>query len=223
MKTRDKILHAALTLFNQRGERNVSTNHIAAELGISPGNLYYHFRNKQDIVFELFKQYAAEVEQFMSVPPDRDLNFGDKIRYFESTFKSMWEYRFFHRDLGHLLSEDDQLREAYHHFSQKTLLSGQAVLRGLRDSGLITIDDDQMTALMINIWVLVTSWTSFLQAIALTTDREETLSEAKIKRGVYQLIALTEPYANPGHEDDIQTLKEEYLGASFADPFTLFE
>lgn len=223
MKTRDRILQASLKLFNQRGERNVSTNHIASELGISPGNLYYHFRNKQEIVFHLFKLYAAEVEQFMSVPPDRDLNFSDKIRYFESTFKSMWEYRFFHRDLGHLLSEDEQLSEAYHHFAQQTLLSGKAVLTGLRDSGLITIDDEQMGALMINIWVLVTSWTSFLQAIALGTDQEEALSEGKIKRGVYQLIALTEPYANPGHEEDVLALKNEYLGESFVDPFTLFK
>mgnify|MGYP006145082479 CR=1 FL=1 len=34
LKTKDKILATSLRLFNERGERNVSTNHIAAELGI---------------------------------------------------------------------------------------------------------------------------------------------------------------------------------------------
>ena len=59
MKTRDRIIHSATELFNDQGERNITTNHIAAHLGISPGNLYYHFRNKEDIIHSIFDQYAA--------------------------------------------------------------------------------------------------------------------------------------------------------------------
>ena len=53
-KTRDRIVEASLELFNAQGERSVTTNHIAAHLGMSPGNLYYHFRNKQAIIALLF-------------------------------------------------------------------------------------------------------------------------------------------------------------------------
>src|SRR6266567_9459354 len=61
-RTRDRILEAALRLFNERGTAAVSTNHIAAEAGISPGNLYYHFADKQEIIRALHERYAAANE-----------------------------------------------------------------------------------------------------------------------------------------------------------------
>ena len=61
MKTRDKIIQASIVLFNEQGERNVTTNHIAAHLNISPGNLYYHFRNKEDIILSIYEEYAGNL------------------------------------------------------------------------------------------------------------------------------------------------------------------
>ena len=60
-KRRAEILRTALTLFNAHGTSAVSTNHIAKELGISVGNLYYHFADKETIVREL---YADQIQQF---------------------------------------------------------------------------------------------------------------------------------------------------------------
>lgn len=78
MKTRDRILEASLQLFNEQGERLVTTNHIAQHMGMSPGNLYYHFRNKQQIIAELFSHYEAQVDGYLRVPEGRKLDVADK-------------------------------------------------------------------------------------------------------------------------------------------------
>lgn len=54
--TRAKILTTAAQLFAQQGYRSVSMRAIAAKLGISVGNLTYHFPHKQDIATALVEQ-----------------------------------------------------------------------------------------------------------------------------------------------------------------------
>jgi len=77
------------------GERNVTTNHIAAHLAISPGNLYYHFRNKADIIYELFQAYEKLVDSCLDIPEHRPLTLDDLVCYLESVFDGLWAYRFF--------------------------------------------------------------------------------------------------------------------------------
>lgn len=69
--TKERILNTSLTLFNREGERNVTTNHIAEALGISPGNLYYHFRNKGTIVAALFERYSQHLLTLLEAPRGR--------------------------------------------------------------------------------------------------------------------------------------------------------
>ena len=60
-KNRDRILDSSIDLFNQSGVVAVTTNHIADHLNISPGNLYFHFRNKEEIIRELFERMCKDV------------------------------------------------------------------------------------------------------------------------------------------------------------------
>ena len=67
-RTRERIVDTALNLFNQFGAPNVTTTVIADELDISPGNLYYHFSNKDEIVNTILATFEREIEDTLAAP-----------------------------------------------------------------------------------------------------------------------------------------------------------
>ena len=101
VKTKQRILNLSLQMFNERGERAVTTNHIASALEMSPGNLYYHFRNKQEIIKALTDQYQQETLEMLALPTSRQVDANDKIKYFQVLSEQLWRYRFLHRDVYH--------------------------------------------------------------------------------------------------------------------------
>lgn len=213
-RTRERILDTSLALFNRHGERNVTTNHIAGELGISPGNLYYHFGNKAEIVFELFERYEGRVKRFLEVPVERPLTWQDKMDYFEGLFQIMWEARFFHRDLGHLLDQDEKLRRRYNTFVRESMEESMAIYRQLQSSGLIEASDGDMRALLVNTWVLAASWTGFVHSLLPAEIRDETLNRTLLRQGIYQIICLEAPYLRGEALTHLETMKQRYGGDS---------
>ena len=202
-KTRDRIVQASLALFNQCGERSVTTNHIAAHLGISPGNLYYHFRNKQQIIAELFAGYARQVEQVLALPAARTLTVEDKTRYLEALLSLMWDYRFLHRDLEHLLEADAELAGFYRRFAGSCLRQAQAIYSGFVEADILRMTPAQVEALTLNSWIVMTSWVRFLCSM-----REDAgdLSQEMLRRGIYQVLALESGHLAPQHREAVEAL-----------------
>lgn len=97
-----RIIESSLQLFNEQGERNVSTNHIANHLGISPGNLYYHFGNKDEIVVQLFKRYSEELQTYLTQNELPD-NIAKMTTYMAGVYRVLWAYRFLFSDVNALL------------------------------------------------------------------------------------------------------------------------
>jgi AcrR family transcriptional regulator len=210
MKTRDRILAAALELFNQQGERKVTTNHIAAHLDMSPGNLYYHFKNKQEIIYELFLNYEATVDSNLDVPSDRQLTIQDKLNYLQKVFQGLWEYRFIHRDMEHLLLGEERLHARYREFFRRCQQKTEAIYQGLSDAKIINIEQRDIEGLALNTWIVVTSWFSFLQC-NLLLDPNENITLDMLKGGIYQIFQLERPYLSDEYRDQVQAMQEAFI------------
>lgn len=208
MSTKQRILDTALSMFNEQGERSVTTNHIAAQLEISPGNLYYHFNNKQAIIFDLFMAYEDRVSETLYVPDDRPLTLTDKFNYLKAVFSGLWEYRFIHRDMEHLLQADEALHARYRDFFRVCLRQVGKIYGGLRDAGMIAISDDEVDALALNTWIVVTSWFSFLRCNLLDENQNE-ISQQMLWSGIYQVFTLERPYLTDEFRDKIIELQTQ--------------
>ncbi|MFD2640661.1 TetR/AcrR family transcriptional regulator [Pseudomonas japonica] len=207
IKTRERIVQNSLELFNQQGERSVSTNHIAAHMEISPGNLYYHFANKQEIIAELFSQYEEQVDSFLHPPKGRSATVEDKRFYLKAILAAMWNFRFLHRDLEHLLDSDKELAARYRRFSQRSLLHGQAIYTGFVEAGILEMNEVQIESLTLNTWIVLTSWVRFL---CTTRENSAHLSEEAIKRGVYQVLVLEIGFVTVTARPAVDALCEEF-------------
>ncbi|BBP79981.1 TetR family transcriptional regulator [Pseudomonas gingeri NCPPB 3146 = LMG 5327] len=207
IKTSERIVQNSLDLFNQQGERSVSTNHIAAHMDISPGNLYYHFPNKQAIIAVLFAEYEALVDSFLRPPQGRVATIDDKRFYLKALLAAMWRYRFLHRDLEHLLESDAELAARYRRFSQRCLIQGQAIYGGFVEAGILAMDAVQTESLTLNAWIILTSWVRFLST---TRENANHLSEESIKRGVYQVLVLESGFVTAQARAAVDKLLNEF-------------
>lgn len=205
--TRERILETSLECFNDRGERNVTTNHIASALGISPGNLYYHFRNKAEIVYELFLRYEALVDGYLAVGVAGELAVDDLVVTLESVVDGLWRFRFLHRDLEFLLESDQRLRREYRAFTGRCLAAIEAVLdRLVRGQVLQPLDTELRRALALNVWLVITNWMAFLK----TAHESRAPLLAEVRQGIYQVLTLHVPYLADPHRDRVLSLRDGY-------------
>ena len=107
-RTAERILEVSLELFNRFGEPNVSTTLISAEMGISPGNLYYHYPAKDELINSLFDRYEKALGEILPAA-DGVENVEDAWLFMHVLFELIWAYRFLYRDLNDLLSKNRRL------------------------------------------------------------------------------------------------------------------
>src|SRR6516164_655197 len=138
-RTAERILEVTLDLFNRFGEPNVSTTLISAELHISPGNLYYHYPAKDELINALFDRYERGLSELLHAA-DNVRNVEDAWLFFHMLFELIWQYRFLYRDLNDLLSKNRRLETQFQDVLKNKSRAVQGVLDGLSRGNAMRID-----------------------------------------------------------------------------------
>ncbi len=205
-RTRDRIMDLSLVMFNDRGEPNVTTNHIADELDISPGNLYYHFRNKDDIVENLFARYEDKIDKVLITPDDRLPNLEDIWLQLHLIFETMWEYRFIYRDLVDITSRNRKLRMHFSRILKRAHENAVSVLNGLAKAEVLRASRMEIDALATNILLVATFWMNFNQVRGGNLEK----GAEDLTQGIVQVMMLIAPFLRDAERVHLHNLAAAY-------------
>jgi len=208
-RTAERILEVTLDLFNRFGEPNVSTTLISSELNISPGNLYYHYPAKDELVNALFTRYEAALYELLGAAPGvHDIE--DAWFFMHSLFELVWQYRFLYRDLNDLLSKNRRLETHI----KDALLHKTTAFRTLLDSlahvGALEITVSQRESTATHMVVMLTWWLSYEYVRDPRHALEPASAQASLLRGAKHVLSLLLPYAAPEHKAHLEMLLAAY-------------
>src|SRR6202171_5786329 len=152
-RTRERIVETSRVMFNRLGEPNVTTADIADDLGISPGNLYYHFRNKDEIVGELFGRFEERMDVEPDIAADAPGAIEDLWLYLHLMLEAIWESRFLYRNLDDLTARDRKLRESFNRIVERKLAAVARLCEGLVQARAMSATSEEIRALARNVVV----------------------------------------------------------------------
>ncbi len=206
-RTRERIIETSLRLFNDFGEPNVTTTVISDEMNISPGNLYYHFHNKDEIIEAIFAAFEQEIEETLAAPTRRLANVEDVWLFLHLLFEQIWKYRFFYRDLNDLLTRNRVLEIHFKQIMAHKVHTATILCEGLVSTGAMRATTEELRALATNMAVIASYWLSF----EYTCDPRGKVESGRIGRGVYQVMAMVSPFLRDESKGLLDKLSREYV------------
>jgi len=188
--TRTRITEKALELFNTRGAHSVTTNHIARELGISPGNLYYHFRNKEEIIRNIFEGILLDFDRLWVDGIADDPGPAGFTRILEAMCDLYLKYRFFYLEIAALLAQDADLRKQYQKNYKNRLAQQTKYYETLASLGYVKAPEggNDTTSIMTAAWIVSDQWLTHLTISGRSITRES------VRECLPVLFALVRPY-----------------------------
>jgi AcrR family transcriptional regulator len=204
---RERIIEASLALFNERGMGSVTTNHIAAHLSISPGNLYYHFRNKEEIIRAIFPHGVEAARAAIALPEQGAITAADVGGYHLSGIQTLWEFRFLFHDPRELLARDPVLAEPYRELQRFVIQQFFTLFERLIAQGHMRRPHPPGDLLRVatNAFLLWSTWLNFV----LTSRPEPSIEPRDVAAGALQGFLTFAPYLDETFAAEVRAVIDE--------------
>lgn len=189
-KTKDRILAASLALFNENGYDTVTTARIAEEVGISEGNLWYHFRTKKDLVRAHQYSLIRRIDARLAIKSSPGTVLDSYVLFNRLVFEEVWDYQFLYRDQSEFGRTSPELESKVHRVYELTTAMLQKMFRHMIEAGHLAMPEEELAPLADNVWMVVRYWPSFLRE----TRRIVKLDKAALDAGIRHHFALFETH-----------------------------
>ena len=188
-QTKSNILQKAIELFNESGTASISMNALAEALGISAGNLQYHYKSKEDVIRAILEKMFGEFDVIYQ-PTEGQFTLDTLRQLRRLNFRIIWKYHFFYRELTALLRNDKNLAKRYREIQEIRLQEQQELFRRLIAAGVVRRDlsDEELKNVTLIGWVLGNTWLSFLESTG------QKINSAAMEQAVEIMVQHFKPY-----------------------------
>ena len=201
------IIQESINLFNEKGCINTSTRHIASKLGISVGNLYYYFKNKEEIIIAIYEEFMSLIsKQLTSVKDGQDLAF-DYYDFLQQQMTYELKYRFFRLELNNIYQNYPKVKEAFEqsHIQKKQQIK-YVYTHQIKYGYMKSLDEDELDFLVSNTWIIVTQWEIYWLIDRLDDEKQ------RRRNGILNILYFIKPYMTiKGLEDTNLLTSINYL------------
>ncbi|MDA0897634.1 MAG: TetR/AcrR family transcriptional regulator [Proteobacteria bacterium] len=192
MKTRERIIALAQTRFNELGYGNVTTAALAAELGISEGNLWYHFKTKRDLLEAISAEFVLYLNERLALLPDKKADVIEGyIALMASHEQELLRYRFLYRDQadygGHSQIVLDNITGLY----DKSRAQFKAFYSEMVRVGVLDWPKNQLDSLTVNAVILIRFGLEYLR------ESQQAFDSSAVEKTFLQHLTLFEHRLEP--------------------------
>jgi AcrR family transcriptional regulator len=187
-QTKNSIVQKAIDLFNEHGTAAVSLNALAEALGISTGNLQYHYRSKEEIIRAILEVMFNDWNAVYQEMDTKSFTMDTLRRTLRINFGLVWKYRFFYRELNALLRNDKILAKRYAAIQEQRLAEQEMLTRQMIMSRGVQSTSKLLRNMVLAGWVLSNSWLSYVESTGRAID------ETVMDDAVEILVQFYKPY-----------------------------